>query len=911
MSSTEDFIFQLDLNGKFVYANQALLDLWRLELVEIIGKDFEEIGFPSHLVDKHAREIEAIIATGHPVRDGNPYTKPGGETRHYEYIMTPVVGSSREVEAIVGITRDVTDQKKRAENAEFQAELSNIISRLSHPAQVVDETCGRIAEYIGASRVALTELSTHTNEGMTLGEYRDQDLPESPSSFDFSEVALDDRVESLESGYPVTIDDINNSTLPDGLKEALHKFGIASLLVVSYDDGSSTKFLLAAYHRQPYRWRSHEIELLRNLSSQIWLGLERTRTETALRESQDRLRQALEAARMVAWEWNTDCQELATFPPRGEGANLPFQLEPDEVDIGYELIHPDDLEQHAQKQATALEQGGTYVSEYRIHPPGGGDDWIWVEDSAKAVIDPDGNRRLLGVVRDVTEWRETELQLAKVKAEAKRRQRLHETIMSSTPDLVFVYSLDFRVLFANDALLNAWGMTYEEAIGSSLSDIGYSQDTIDLHKRSFQEVVETKQPVRGQTREEMPDGMGTYDYLLVPVINADEEVEAIAGTARDITDLKNAELALREADRRKDRFLAVLSHELRNPLAPIKLGIQFLREGPPDDSLLKKTRETIERQTDQLTRLVDDLLDVTRISRDKIELQRQPLNLDELVEATVEDHRHLFEAKEVELKLTPSEEPLFVDGDPNRLSQVVGNLLQNAVKFTKKGGRTEVRLAADESHDVAKIQVTDDGVGMDKKTRSTLFEPFAQADSTLDRTSGGLGLGLSLVKGLVDLHGGDVAAHSEGVGKGSTFTIDLPRIPPPKSEQAHGKKSSETEALDILVIEDNADIALSLRLILEARGHHIRIAYNGPAGLDAAKKEVPDVIVCDIGLPGLDGFRLARELREDPRFASTLMIALTGYASADDVNKSKAAGFDHHLSKPPDINELYDILAQR
>jgi PAS domain S-box-containing protein len=387
------------------------------------------------------------------------------------------------------------------------------------------------------------------------------------------------------------------------------------------------------------------------------------------------------------------------------------------------------------------------------------------------------------------------------------------------------------------------------------------------------------------------------------------------GNIRDITERKQADeklrasnLELAEADRRKNDFMAVLSHELRNPLAPIRNSTYILEHAVPGGDQAKRAVAVIDRQARQLARLVDDLLDVTRITRNKIQLQRQTLELNDLAQHTTEDQRSLFDKAEVHLEFHPAPAPVFVNADWNRLAQVIGNLLQNAAKFTGRGGATQVTVHAEAAAKRAVVEVADTGVGMAPELVARLFQPFSQADSTLDRTKGGLGLGLALVKGLVELHGGDVTAHSAGLGKGARFVVRLPlaledTVAPQPSDNRKGIRRR------VLVIEDNVDAADSLREVLAFGQHEVEVAYNGPEGLAKARGFRPDVVLCDIGLPGMDGYEVARAFRADDALKGTFLVALTGYALPEDLERAQAAGFGRHLAKPPSLETLERMLA--
>jgi two-component system CheB/CheR fusion protein len=372
--------------------------------------------------------------------------------------------------------------------------------------------------------------------------------------------------------------------------------------------------------------------------------------------------------------------------------------------------------------------------------------------------------------------------------------------------------------------------------------------------------------------------------------------------------LRESEQCLREIDQRKNEFMAMLSHELRNPLAPIRNSLYILERAAPGGDQAKRAQAVIDRQIGQLARLVDDLLDVTRITRNKIELQRKRLEFNELVQRSVEDQRSVFEKSGVHIDMELAPVSAFVAADCERLSQVVGNLLQNAAKFTPRGGSVRISVTTDPASRRAILRVADTGVGMQPETVSRLFQPFMQADQTLDRSKGGLGLGLALVKGLVELHGGEVCAHSEGLGKGAVFTIGLPL------EEAASVEAVATPAVvhrggrRVLIIEDNVDAADSLREALTFGNHEVVVAYNGPEGIAKARALRPEVVLCDIGLPGVDGYEVARAFRADESLKGTFLVALSGYALREDLQRARDAGFDHHMAKPPSLRALEELL---
>jgi two-component system CheB/CheR fusion protein len=353
--------------------------------------------------------------------------------------------------------------------------------------------------------------------------------------------------------------------------------------------------------------------------------------------------------------------------------------------------------------------------------------------------------------------------------------------------------------------------------------------------------------------------------------------------------------------------MAVLSHELRNPLAPIRNSTYILERAVPGGEQSRRAVAVIERQAGQLARLVDDLLDVTRITRNKIQLQRETIELNDLAQHTIEDQRSLFDRAEVRLEFNPAPAPVFVDVDRNRVAQIIGNLLQNAAKFTGRGGATRITITTEAAEKRAVIQIADTGVGMAPEMLSRLFQPFSQADSTLDRSKGGLGLGLALAKGLAKLHGGDVTANSAGLGQGAEFVVRLPLAMEKPATPQPGASATKSHRR-VLVIEDNLDAADSLRDVLAFGEHEIEVAYNGPDGIAKARKFRPEVVLCDIGLPGMDGYEVARTFRADATLKGAFLVALTGYALPEDLERAQAAGFARHIAKPPSLEKLEEII---
>jgi len=377
---------------------------------------------------------------------------------------------------------------------------------------------------------------------------------------------------------------------------------------------------------------------------------------------------------------------------------------------------------------------------------------------------------------------------------------------------------------------------------------------------------------------------------------------------RTVLELRESEEALREADRRKDEFLATLAHELRNPLAPIRSGLQLLQEHGVEEADHQKVRAMMERQVDQMVHLVEDLLDLSRVSRGVIELRQRPMDVQEAIRQAMEANRPLVEKKGHHLVVSLNASPIAVMADPTRLAQIFGNLLDNAGKYTDDGGT--ITISSTKVDDEVHVSIADSGIGIASEYLAKVFDMFGQVDRSSDRARGGLGIGLHIVQQLVAMHGGRIHATSQGLDTGSVFTVVLP-ISHDQVKSDQGVKLPHADASRILIADDNVDAALSLSILLRKSGHTVEVANNGEQALERGAVFRPEVIILDIGMPGMDGYEACRRIRKEPWGANAVIIALTGWGQDKDVACSQEAGFDHHLVKPISASVLSAVLANR
>ena len=510
--------------------------------------------------------------------------------------------------------------------------------------------------------------------------------------------------------------------------------------------------------------------------------------------------------------------------------------------------------------------------------------------------------------RDVTWRQESE--------ESIRRSREHLQFVSDAAAVGVAHcNSDWRFVFVNQTYAARLGLTPEQVIGRTVVEVLGPQVAEAI--RPYVERALAGEALRYETEVVYPQiGRRYLHCAYTPAVDAEGRAAGWVAAITDLTErhrleeeLRRSEESLKEADRRKDEFLATLAHELRNPLAPIRNAVQILRVQGTDDPALQWSREVIDRQVQQLTRLVDDLLDVSRITRGKIELRKERVELAAVLERALETSRPAVEAAHHRLTVTFPEGPLWVPADLTRMAQVLSNLINNAAKYTRPGGHIQVSASADGAQ--ASVEVRDDGIGIEPEMLSRIFDLFAQVDTSLERAQGGLGIGLTIARSLVEMHDGKLEAASEGLGRGSAFTVRLPLAP----EQAGAAPEADRAlvagtSLRVLIVDDNADSADSLALWLRLKGHEARTAYDGPQALAAALEQRPDLVLLDIGMPGMSGYEVARRLRAHPDTRRTLLVAMTGWGQEDDRRRSREAGFDQHLVKPLEPRALEGLLAR-
>ncbi len=512
--------------------------------------------------------------------------------------------------------------------------------------------------------------------------------------------------------------------------------------------------------------------------------------------------------------------------------------------------------------------------------------------------------RWLGTSTDITAVKETEAALA-------RRERELQTLADNTPDILARFDRQRRHVFINATVERVTGLAPAAYLGKTNREMGMPIELCEMWDSALTVAFDKGQAVSREFSYDAAAGARHFQCTLIPERGISGEVDSVLGFTRDRTDEKQALDAMRVADRRKDEFLATLAHELRNPLAPLRTGLQVLQL-TQERSVIERTQLMMERQLAQSVQLIDDLLDVSRITSGKVVLRPARIALQSAIQTAIEAVQPLLDAASQVLRLELPSEPIWIQADLTRISQIVNNLLTNAIKYSSPG--SSIALDVHRADGTAVVTVTDTGEGIPQNMLARIFEMFTQVDRTLDRAQGGLGIGLALVKRLVEMHGGTVSVASAGLGAGSTFTLRLPTLDEPAEylddPVAPPVMAAANTRLRVLVVDDNVDAAESLGDLLSLYGHETRVADSGAAALAIVREFKPMLVFLDIGMPGMNGHDTARRMRADDPSGYMTLVALTGWGAESDRAKSKEAGFDYHFTKPVELDRVDNVLQQ-
>lgn len=935
--TTEYAIFMLDPEGYIFTWNAGAERLKGYRADEIIGQHFSKF-YPQEAIDRGwpAHELKVAKAGGRFEDEGWRVRKDG--TQFWaNVVITALHDDAGKFVGFSKITRDLTERKKSEENARRLLEEAAGRRAAEENSRLIQEQRERL--HVTLASIGDAVISTDAEGRINFLNLVAQELV-GWTSEDATNQNLSDVLQIVNEETRQPVENPAMRALTEG-----KIVGLANHTVLISKEGIERPIDdSAAPMRDAEGNVIGSVLVFRDVSEQRGAAQEG-------RKNQELLQLIHKIGKIGHWEWNSLTDENKWSPE----IEALYGLPPGGFEGGYQgwakLLHPDDLSKAEQDVRRAMETG-EYFSEFRVIWPDGSIHWL--ETRAHVFKDnQDKPVRIMGVNMDITERKQQE-ESARFLAEASAALAGvvdFESTLQKVANLAVPYFADWSTVdVANDnGSLRRVTVAHQDA-----NKIAMAHDLIREYPPDPQSpggpfaVLRTGKPeIVGEITDEMLvqrasderhlhliRALGLKSYICVPLIVSGKSfgvltfATAESGRSYNAADLALAEdlahraavaientrlyQALRDNDRRKDEFLATLAHELRNPLAPIRNSLQILKMPRVDAATAQQTRDMMERQVHHLVRLVDDLLDVSRVMRGKIELRKEPAELATIVARAVETAKPLIEVQGHQLNLSVSPESLLLDADPIRLAQVVGNLLTNSAKYSEPNGY--IWLTAQREGDQAVLKVRDTGIGIAPDMLPHVFELFVQADHACTKAQGGLGIGLTLVKNLVEMHDGSVEAHSAGLGKGCEFVVSLPLMSQKTPQPANAGLAEQNQAMPnsgqrLLVVDDNQDAATSLSMLLRLQGHEVRVAHDGPSALEAATTFRPDLIFLDLGMPGMDGYEVARRVRKMPGLEKTILAALTGWGQQEDRRRTTEAGFHHHLVKPPEPKALENLLA--
>ncbi len=939
LSTTPDLAYVFDLNGRFIYANAAVLEMWGKTWTEAAGKNCLELGYEPWHAAMHDREIAEVIRTKHAVRGEVPFPHESKGVRIYDYIFAPVLGDDGEVEAIAGTTRDVTERKHAEERAEFLSQLTGGLVRLKSGEEIAYAVVEAVGRKLGAQQCFFAECLADAERVVVMKSWSTEGSAEISGSFRFDEFGDEEWWSGCSRGSFV----VHQLDVDSSPSEALRRFGVSSCALHSLKAEEGRFAILAVTSGRSRTWTLMELSLIEQAISRAWPLVERARSELAMRESRVLLRSVSD--HLPALISYLDRNEIFRFANRGYCDWFGYPIEQIEGMSLRELLHEDAYRERKPYLARVLRGEHVKFEGQTLHRELG---WRDVELTYAPDFDPESGevRGFHVMVLDISERKKAERLLER---QALRLRLLWEAagvmLRADDPDLMLQQVFGkIRSLLEVDAFFHF--VADESGKGLSLlSCSGISEETrkafarLNLGEEICGSVALRREPMVFSSIQESSDprvqgvkALGVRAVASNPLVAGDELLGTLsfASRTRDSFDQDEIEFMqtiahyvtgacarlrlvgnLRAADRRKDEFLATLAHELRNPLAPIRTGLEVMKLTDEDRGLRERLRVTMERQVEQLVTLVDDLLDVSRITRGKLQLKKSRVNLADAIRTAVEASQSVIEEAGHHLEVNLPDEPVFLEADPHRLSQVVSNLLNNAAKYTERGGSIALKVMPED--DAVTVRVSDNGVGIPAGMLERIFEMFAQIDPCADGGYGGLGIGLTLVKSLVEMHGGRVWAESAGPGKGTTVSFRLPLPAEAGRECDAGAGESKPAGggrLKVLVVDDNQAAADMLAMAIEFMGHEVKVASNGEEGVRLAEDFRPAAVLMDLGMPVLDGWEAARRIRSREWGKTMTLVALTGWGQEEDRKRTMEAGFDHHLVKPAGPDAIRRLLAQ-
>lgn len=926
VENSDDAIISQDASGCITSWNPAAQRLYGYTQAEAEGQSIRLI-IPAEL----QHEEDAIVSR---VREGERVAPFDTLRKHKDGTLVDValtVSPIRDQEGrIIGasmMARDISLRQRMEARDRFLVDLDDAVRPLTAAEEITFTAAKALGQHLAVNRCAYATVEDDEDTFTLTGNFNAgvQSIVGRYTFRQFGEECL----RLMRAGEPYIVTDSESDPRIDRTDRAAYELtAIRAVICVPIMKQGRFVAAMAVHTAAPRDWQRDHIELVQRVAGRCWESIERAKVTHSLEESEHLFRALANSSANLAWmagpdgwiSWYNEqwYDYTGTSPEQMQG-------------WGWEAVHdPATLPEVKRAWQHSIHSGTPFEMVFplrradgefrrfltRVNP---------VRDSRGQVVHWFGTNTDVETERRATEanavLREREHQ---ARREAELQKRLLHSLFMQAPTLIAVLRGPQHVVeLANPPICKVWGHAEEELVNRPLLDV-MPELRDQVFPALLDEVYRSSEPYEGQetpahfTRRDGTSETLYFNFLYSAFRNIDGEVEGIFVVASDVTDQVLARQQIDDlrkeaeaANRAKDEFLAMLGHELRNPLSPILTALQLMRLRGSNDS--ERERTIIERQVNHLTRLVDDLLDVSRIARGKVALKKEVVEMAEVAARAIEMTSPLLEQRTHAIHVTLPRHGLAVEGDSMRLSQVVSNLITNAAKYTPPGGH--IFISGEATREEVIFRVRDTGVGIATDVLPRIFDLFVQERQGIDRSQGGLGLGLTIVRNLVEGHNGTVAAHSAGPGLGSEFIIRLPKaksVAPvaPQQRELAGPSDAAVVAtgLKILVVDDNEDSALMLSEILKANGNQTRIAHDGPAALGVAADFGPELAFLDIGLPVMDGYELAARLRELPGLGGIRLIALTGYGQESDRQKTRVAGFHHHLVKPVDLAVVEAIV---